>query len=106
MLISGMESAGRMQDRMPSMDTQSIDQKIQKLRQQLKKIKENDKLLPQEKENKIRQIEEKIKKLEEQKQKLKQKEGQEKSAAESPGDKSPSRLSSDEAMGNYIDAIV
>ena len=41
MTISGIGSAGGIQNQAPSVDTQSIEQKIQKLQEQLKKVKED-----------------------------------------------------------------
>lgn len=67
MTISGIGSAGGFQNQAPSVDTQSIEQKIQKLQGQLKKVKEDESLPPEEKQKKIQKLEEQIRRLEEQK---------------------------------------
>ena len=50
MTVSGIGSAGGIQNKAPSADLQSIEQKIQKLQEQLKKVKEDEKLPPEEKQ--------------------------------------------------------
>lgn len=57
MTISGIGSAGGFQNQAPSVDTQSIEQKIQKLQGQLKKVKEDESLPPEEKQKKIQKLE-------------------------------------------------
>ena len=103
MTVSGIGSAGGIQNKAPSADLQSIEQKIIKLQEQLKKVKEDEKLPPEEKQKKIQKLEEQIKRLEEQKRKLEQKEQQKKGT---PGEETEKRTfgpSLDEAMGTHVD---
>ena len=93
MTISGIGSAGGFQNQAPSVDTQSIEQKIQKLQGQLKKVKEDESLPP----------EEQIRRLEEQKRKAEQKEQQKEGAPGEEAEKKSSRMSLDDAVGNYVD---
>ena len=103
MTISGIGSAGGFQNQAPSVDTQSIEQKIQKLQGQLKKVKEDESLPPEEKQKKIQKLEEQIRRLEEQKRKAEQKEQQKEGAPGKEAEKKSPGLSLDDAVGNYVD---
>ena len=103
MTISGIGSAGGFQNQAPSVDTQSIEQKIQKLQGQLKKVKEDESLPPDEKQKKIQKLEEQIRRLEEQKRKAEQKEQQKEGAPGKEAEKKSPGLSLDDAVGNYVD---
>ena len=103
MTISGIGSAGGIQKQAPAVDTQSIEQKIQKLQGQLKKVKEDESLPPDEKQKKVRKLEEQIRRLEEQKRKAEQKEQQKEGAPGKEAEKKSPGLSLDDAVGNYVD---
>ena len=72
-MLSGVNSTGNASSNQPGINTQSIDQKIQQLKEELRKIKGNKHIPAKEKEKRIENIEKQIRKLEEQKKECKRK---------------------------------
>ena len=97
-MISGVNSTGNASSNQPGINTQSIDQKIQQLKEELRKIKGNKHIPAKEKEKRIENIEKQIRKLEEQKKRIQKKESENDSIKENGVNKPL-----DETTGNYID---
>lgn len=97
-MISGVNSTGNVPNNQPGINTQSIDQKIQQLKEELRKIKGNKNLPAKEREKRIENIEKQIQKLEEQKKRM-QKKASENDSIKENGVNKPL----DETPGNYMD---